>query len=122
MNLTLIPIAALLFLLSGFGVPAQAHGQRVVTVALMRRLLGREDGGYTRGYLHGTRLSGCRGLGAVGAHRVSTFAIRGVSAQGRSGDVFIRRERKQYRTRFGFAEGAYLAVGPPASASLADLG
>ena len=33
-----------------------------------------------------------------------------------------RADRKRYRTRFGFAEGAYLAIGPPPSALAADLG
>ena len=118
-TLTLLPITALLFLLSGVSAPSHV---RALTgkAGIMEFLRGCDAG---------------RGQARVAAHGPvcgwqSLNAGRGSSVLSRTGDCLRRdevvlarwgvegagraTEKKQYRTRFGFAEGAYLAVGPPA--------
>ena len=112
MSLTLFPITALLLLLSGVGSPVHATGYRETIAALRKQFLGSAvtplPSTAARGQLCSSRFAWRSGCAlAIGRE------LR-VSAQQRRAPRPVRRwERKQYRTRFGFAEGAYLAAGPP---------
>ena len=113
MSLTLFPITALLLLLSGVGAPAHAAGCMETLAAL-------------RGQFYGRVTDSIRVAARQGRNRTSGLArsVAMTATEGaRQGAVVagaIRGQgplrlwaRKQYHTRFGFAEGAYLAVGPP---------
>ena len=108
MRFSYIPVAALLFLLSGMGTPAcPADGQHAAA-ALMGQFLSLSDTMYG-------------GLQARSQNLPRTWApsaVRRVSTPARNllqGTVPAALRRKRYETRFGFPEGAYLSVGPPAS-------
>ena len=113
MSLTLFPITALLLLLSGVGAPAHAAGCMETLAALRGQLYGRVGDSMRVAALQGR--NGTPGL----ARSVATTAT-GSDRQGAVVAGAFHRQgplrpwaRKQYSTRFGFAEGAYLAVGPP---------
>ncbi len=114
MSLTLLPITALLLLLSGVGTPAHAAGYRETIAALRRQLLAavtvppRASAGKQA---QSSLAAPCGALALTREHK-NVAAQAAVTAA----PPVRAWERKQYRTRFGFAEGAYLAVGPPASA------
>lgn len=144
MELALIPVAAILLLLSGASAPAQAQPGRLSAIALMRELLGAtapvsatrpERRRFRAGFRAGSRTKFSAGLRAAspprGAHRLTPLISREVLTSRLQKDLagppshlgWARAaERKRFRTRFGFAEGAYLAIGPPAVGSLVDLG
>lgn len=120
LNVTLFPVAAFLLLLSGMGAPAQTAGQRETSAALMRVLFGTWDGVHpaaptaspapSRGMRQQTSLSPRTGKASAegGTLQGAVKPVRPVLA------VTVAFERKLYQTRFGFADGAYLAAGPPA--------
>ena len=112
MELALLPIAAVLLLLSGAGAPAHSLRERSSTVALMRHFLG--TSGPAAEYLASPRSIRRAHLG----HQASfapQFVGLGTSAELPSSSAVAPATRlpKQYRTRFGFADGAYLATAPP---------
>lgn len=119
MNLTFIPLATLLLLLSGLGTPAHTAGGCGATVALMNRLLGRADQPFARS-TYRDRLNAAH----QDVSRVYASAIPADTAVAVPTFVLSRglTTRRQYRTRFGFGESAHLAVGPPAMGFCADLG
>ncbi|MGI4827372.1 MAG: hypothetical protein ACRYFU_04150 [Janthinobacterium lividum] len=119
MNVTLFPVAAFLLLLSGIGAPAHTAAQGETSAAFMRVLFGKWDGVPTatrttvlasprmrRAQASDSRLTARSGSPFSDCWSELGLAQRVVAAPG----AF---EQKQYRTRFGFAEGAYLALGPP---------
>lgn len=115
MDLALFAIAAILLLLSGAGAPAHALGERSSTVALMRHFLG-AGGCSTEGLSPSpvlTRFHAFRAPGH-GLPPIETLALSSASGELQTTSLHaIRLRRKQYRTRFGFADGAYLATAPP---------
>ncbi len=121
MSLTLFPITALLLLLSGMSTPMHAAGCGKALAALGKQISGaaRESSVQTP-VRHAYRYS-------TGASRIRTAArvCMGGCDLAKSRPYGMGRglfTRKQYRTRFGFAEGAYLALGPPVTRFAADLG
>ncbi len=131
MNLALFPITALLLLLSGVGAPARLAEQRGSATALMKAILGHGGIGPAprqRGLRQGLQRSLQRFDGArlsfpalkAGVSCFDRFTVRG------SGQPWAQRaigrlgsgNRKPYRTRFGFVEGAYQPQGPPFTAAL----
>lgn len=120
MSLTLFPITALLLLLSGVGSPVHAASYKETVAALRKQFFGatatpphvavRSQGQRPRLLWHAIPVP-------AKSRRLSVLPQGGA----RIGPV-RPFERKQYRTRFGFAEGAYLAVGPPAGDSLVIFG
>ena len=115
MSLTLFPITALLLLLSGVGTPAHAAGYRETIAALRRQWLAAVTAPprpSAAGRQAQSSLPASRGVLLL-AREAQSDAQEAAAAAAPSARAW---ERKQYRTRFGFAEGAYLAVGPPASA------
>ncbi len=118
MNPTLIPIAALLFLLTGFAAPADIAGPRGTTVALMRRYFGRDGVGCVQASFAGVlRVAS----GFPGSPR-PLRRTHGAKGQIPAAAVVRGADRKRYKTRFGFAEGTYLAIGPPQARFRAVLG
>jgi len=119
-SLTLFPITALLLLLSGMGSPMHAAGYVETVAALRKQFLDQSNLSPARlqaaSHVFARQLRSA--LTGVHPNRVphlrDSFTVAKVGLR--------NRNRKQYRTRFGFAEGAYLAVGPPMSAVAADLG
>ena len=117
MELALLPIAALLLLISGAGGPAPVGFQRQTTDALIQ-LFGAE------GPIANDAVQSCAGLRRQGVRQsagrytsaslLSSVVLVSAGLQGRLAAPGLRPfSRKQYRTRFGFPEGAYLAAGPP---------
>jgi hypothetical protein len=123
-NLTLFPVAALLLLLSGMGTPSHASGESQTTAAFLREIFRASPAGGK---------ASLQLLAKVQVRQNSTVLSRGTFGSGfglsmahvTSGWATGLRiphlatasralGRKQYRTRFGFANGAYLALGPPA--------
>jgi hypothetical protein len=113
-TLTLLPITAILLLLSGMGTPTRAAGYQATIAALGRQW--RVNGG-TAPHRASALAQGIR------AH-AAPFGQQPPAADRRTADeasVRVARTgpatsgRKLFRTRFGFADGAYLALGPPAS-------
>jgi hypothetical protein len=126
-ELTLLPIAAILFLLSGVSAPAHASGKQQSTAALMRELFGGSDTAHGRIISASSaalrahvrqfgRQQDCSSpADLVVACGQNELTQRVLSTAARAFD------RKQYRTRFGFADGAYLAAGPPLSDTRTEL-
>ncbi len=124
MELALFPIAAILLLLSGVSVPAHAAGQQGTAAALIQEIQGIfADGGALSVR---TAQAGCGQSGSPARLRhgrlpCSSFVSRQTALKLNMRDlpgfhavrIAHALERKQYRTRFGFADGAYLALGPP---------
>ena len=119
MNLTLFPVAAFLLLLSGFGAPAHTAGQTEASAALMRVLLGQWDtvtpGARTaQASLRVGRRTGALSQEHPGKHTPSLPSHSDLCALPQPFQAApAASDQKHYRTRFGFADGAYLAVGPP---------
>lgn len=119
MELAFLPIAAVLLLLSGASAPAHALRERSSTVALMRHFLGTSGPAAEflaspratrRAQINGQRITGHQaGLdrGFIPFRTPPQLPAQAALASG------TRLRGKQYRTRFGFADGAYLATAPP---------
>ena len=110
------------------GAPAPAAGQGETSAALMRALLGGWDAihaGALSAVLAGTQAAPQGKTAAANSRSHSIAAIRDTWSE----VILAKRvaaapgasEGKQYRTRFGFADGAYLAIGPPLSGLLPGL-
>jgi hypothetical protein len=106
-ELTLLPLAAILLLLSGLSAPARSAVRQARDIALMREILGgdRQGSRFAAEAMHGP----CRCLAQYG----SSESPRG--AEQATGRVLSRRVTTQplFRTRFGHAQGAYLSTAPP---------
>lgn len=120
MELALFLVAATLLLLSGAGGPAHTITERANSAALMRQLFGTGDladhdvAKTSSAFLHGhsTRFGAKRSRAS--AHCPVLNVARGfVSDQTLPSSAARALERKLYRTRFGFADGAYQATAPP---------
>ncbi len=116
MELAFFPIAAILLLLSGVSAPAHAAVQQGTAAALIRGIFADRAASPVRAATYTTsRRSGSSVPQRGGQFPPSPLA----QSEGRFGarPQVLRPargfERKQYRTRFGFADGAYLALGPP---------
>lgn len=115
-SVTLLPITAILLLLSGMSAPAHGMKQARI-VALGGHWLGSaatQGNAPTSVRFARTDREACmprlhRGWSGVSRQPFLPFSLRAAT-------------RKLYRTRFGFAEGAYLALGPPSAGYHPDLG
>ena len=120
MSLTLFPITALLLLLSGVGAPTHAAGYTETIAALRKQFLSAvatPPRAAIATHRQASLVAWNPAAALVNRHE-SLNAAREIARNGH-----VRPwERKRYRTRFGFAEGAYLAVGPPAANSLVIFG
>ena len=114
MELALLPIAAILLLLSGVSAPAHAAMERATTAALMRELFGYQNVSALRPEYQAAGRTIARQVqdGDRSAGLLRREAADLVAAQPLQSPA-AAFARKQFRTRFGFAEGAYLAQGPP---------
>lgn len=113
-NFSYLSVAAILFLLSGMGAPAPAGGGQAGAAAWVGSLF--ELGGSNRrSHMALRSRSAARSFPTAGKLSRTPASKSGAPAP------TIRARRKQYSTRFGFAEGAYLAIGPPAPRAFADL-
>ena len=136
MELALLPIAALLLLISGGGGPVHAGLQTRTTDVLIQLFGPRRPvtsgarpatsgarpatSGAARSCLRRSqqRSRFLQGNGAAISRYNSCSADHVACAASAALHAGPASDRKQYRTRFGFAEGAYLAVGPPVAALL----
>ena len=113
MNLALFPITALLLLLSGVGAPAHPGDNRNAATALIKAILGNAGDGCT---LRQRLASQAEHSGRRLPARAWT-ATRPLSLQQDRASVGLclrsHGNRKAYRARFGFVEGAYQPLGPP---------
>ncbi len=120
MSLTLFPITALLLLLSGMSTPAHAADCKMAIAVLGKQFLAAAlQNPAQKPTSHAQHYTACACNTHAARHiRTAQCGLAGPQITVRAGLL----TRKQYRTRFGFAEGAYLAVGPPATRLAADLG
>ena len=125
MSLTLFPITALLLLLSGVGTPVHATGYKETIAALRKQFLGAPATGSRAAVSHRHDRASLAAWHAAW-DPVSAFAVDRrfplAAAVGVQNGPVRAWERKQYCTRFGSPEGAYLALGPPADAPFAIFG
>ena len=116
MNLALFPITALLLLLSGVGTPAHPDAGRASATALIKAILGNaadvsatpRQTAVAPWHIHGRQAAWAR-LHAAPAAASECIAPRQCNRLG-------SLNRKAYRARFGFVEGAYQPQGPPPAA------
>ncbi len=112
-NLALFPITALLLLLSGVGAPAHPGDNRNAAKALIKAILGNAgDGSAPRQRITLTQDQSVRRYPARTWTATSQIGLKQVRAS--SGPCLRSHgNRKAYRARFGFVEGAYQPQGPP---------
>lgn len=114
MNLALFPITALLLLLSGVGAPAHPLDARGSATALIKAILGnaadaplRQKPALPHWKAHGEQATHTR----AAASPAPTNELAGPSCP--RGNL----NRKAFRARFGFVEGASQPQGPPRAAA-----
>ena len=113
MNLALFPITALLLLLSGVGAPAHPGDNRNAATALIKAILGNGgDGAAPQQRITFTQDQSVRRHPAQVWTASSPTRLKLARA---SVSPYLRANgnRKAYRARFGFVEGAYQPQGPP---------
>ena len=111
-NLALFPITALLLLLSGVGSPMRPGDSRSSATALIKAILGNvSDGAKPRQRITFTQNQSARRHPARAWKASLPTGLQRV----RASISLCRRNgnRKAYRARFGFVEGAYQPQGPP---------
>lgn len=127
MNLALFPITALLLLLSGVGAPARPAdnrlaANRLAATALMKAILGNKAMLGNVGERSTPRRRSNFSLNPPGRQHVRTgwgITRTAIDTNVRQLQLATRlnlrqdRNRKAYRARFGFVEGAYQPQGPP---------
>ena len=113
MNLALFPITALLLLLSGVGAPAHSGDNRNAATALIKAILGNaSESSRPQQRITFKADQSARRHPA----RVWTATPQAAFTQVRACTNPCLRSngnRKAYRARFGFVEGAYQPQGPP---------
>lgn len=122
MSFSLVPLTAILLLLSGMGTPMHAEGY-VQTIAALKNQWLREGLPASSRAETGLRAQGYRTLvGAFGSGGPDRHVYATSIAASIASMIPREAERKRYRTRFGSGGGAYLAAGPPAMDFCAHVG
>jgi hypothetical protein len=116
-ELTLLPLAALLVLLSGISGPVRSGVRQAGSMAIMREILGVPRTGSRRvapGTAQNRQNRAASDHCQPGSRSYNSRVVQARTAAEQALANFDRAPRKLYRTRFGHPDGAYLATAPPA--------